>query len=116
MDLVRAHDPVKTGFKIGINKFSDLSLEEFERLQGFKEIIVPSDDKFLDSDDDDEPVAEEPREEPKGRGLQSYADSIDWRQKGVLTPIRNQGSCGGCYAFSTVCVIEAAYKIKTGTL
>jgi hypothetical protein len=30
--------------------------------------------------------------------------------------VRNQGSCGGCYAFSTACSVEAAYKIKFGTL
>lgn len=38
--------------------------------------------------------------------------SIDWYNKGVLTPIRNQGSCGGCYAFSTIASIESAYLIR----
>jgi hypothetical protein len=36
--LVHGHDAVASGFKIGINKFSDVGLEEFERMQGFKEI------------------------------------------------------------------------------
>ena len=30
--------------------------------------------------------------------------------------MRNQGSCGGCYAFSAASSIEAAYKIKHGSL
>jgi C1A family cysteine protease len=51
-----------------------------------------------------------------GRGLQEYPSSLDWRQKGVINPIRNQGSCGGCYSFSAVNALEAAYKIKKGTL
>lgn len=115
LDLVRAHDAVATGFKIGINKFSDLSLEEFEKMQGFRQL--PEINKFLDEDDEDDQVEPTNKTEgPKGRGLQDYEDSIDWRQKGVLTPIRNQGSCGGCYTFSTVCAIEAAYKIQTGNL
>ncbi len=38
--------------------------------------------------------------------------SIDWYNKGVLTPIRDQGSCGGCYAFSTIASIESAYLIR----
>ena len=33
-----------------------------------------------------------------------------------MNAIRNQGSCGACYTFSTACSVEAAYKIKFGTL
>ena len=54
--MVRSHDPVATGYKIGINKFSDLSVEEFEKMQGFREIKeLPADvDKFLGDDEDEE--------------------------------------------------------------
>ncbi|XP_068970681.1 cathepsin O-like [Bombus flavifrons] len=41
---------------------------------------------------------------------------FDWRDKGVITPVRNQGSCGACWAFSTVEVVESMYAIKNGTL
>jgi len=42
--------------------------------------------------------------------------SIDWRQKNAVTPVKNQGSCGGCYTFSTTGSMEGAYAIKTGKL
>lgn len=42
--------------------------------------------------------------------------NIDWRDKNVVTAIRNQGSCGSCYSFSTINAAETAYAIKTGKL
>jgi hypothetical protein len=63
---VRGHDPLKTGFKIGINKFSDMTLEEFERMQGFKEL--PAVNKFLEDEEEEEVPKEEVKKED-GRGL-----------------------------------------------
>ncbi|GAB2280552.1 hypothetical protein Dimus_015178 [Dionaea muscipula] len=42
--------------------------------------------------------------------------SIDWRTKGALNPIKNQGSCGSCWAFSAVCSIESINQIRTNKL
>ena len=44
------------------------------------------------------------------------ATSIDWRSKGAVNPVQNQGQCGSCWAFSSTAAMEGDHFIKTGKL
>jgi C1A family cysteine protease len=84
----------------GVNQFTDLTLEEFQAqpMFGFKQ-----------------------GEKGPRLGVHEYAGeelaaSVDWRNKGAVTPVKNQGQCGSCWAFSTVGGLEGAWEIGTGTL
>merc|ERR1712013_656864 len=101
MAKYEAHNADETQtFTMGPNQFSDLTLEEFQALpiRGF----VKASERglaYLGEHMDTEVAA-----------------SVDWRTKGAVTAVKNQGQCGSCWAFSTWGGLEGAWEIGTGTL
>ncbi|CAL1355262.1 unnamed protein product [Linum trigynum] len=90
---------------LGLNYFADLTHEEFKNnYLGLKPVNTRR-DTVVNDEDDEEISSSIPI--PK---------AVDWRKKGAVTPVKNQGSCGSCWAFSTVAPVEGINQIVTGNL
>ncbi|XP_021725065.1 probable cysteine protease RD19D [Chenopodium quinoa] len=110
-NLVRAaeHQVLDPSAVHGVTPFMDLSPEEFETaFMGLKPNFDHHSGWGANGASAD---AVAPRLDVRG-----LPKSFDWREKGAVTDVKMQGTCGSCWAFSTTGVIEGANFIATGKL
>ncbi|XP_014524397.1 senescence-specific cysteine protease SAG39-like [Vigna radiata var. radiata] len=89
-------------YKLGVNQFADLTNEEFiatrNRFKGHMCSSITRTTSF------------------KYENMTAVPSSVDWRQKGAVTPVKDQGQCGCCWAFSAVAATEGIHALTAGKL
>jgi C1A family cysteine protease len=92
----------QNSYTLGVNQFSDLTSEEFiASYTGYR----------AELNTEAETVARE------DTGVKvTLPQTVDWRQEGAVTPVKNQGQCGSCWAFSAIASTEGAWFIAKNAL
>ncbi|XP_052199070.1 thiol protease aleurain-like [Diospyros lotus] len=97
LKLIRSHNKKGLSYTLGVNEFADWTWEEFRkhRLGAAQNCSATT------------------------KGNHKLTDEVlpetkDWRETGIVSPVKNQGHCGSCWTFSTTGSLEAAYKQSFG--
>jgi cathepsin L len=97
------HAKGQKSYTLAINKFADMEgAEVVQMLNGFK--------MSLNSTLSNRAMHLSPNTP------QALPDTVDWTKKGYVTPVKDQGQCGSCWAFSATGSLEGQHFRKTGKL
>jgi len=100
--IIREHNAKNLSYTLGHNAFSDLTWEQF-KAQHMSELFLNRNPKNA-------------RRVFLANPSYTAADSKDWVADGAVTPVKDQASCGSCWAFSTTGSVEGAYKVAGNPL
>ncbi|XP_054791965.1 cysteine proteinase mucunain-like [Prosopis cineraria] len=102
--FIDEHNAENRTYKVGLNRFADLTNEEYRA-------------KYLGTTIDPQRRIAKTRSNRYAPQVgDKLPESIDWRKEGAVVQVKDQGSCGSCWAFSTVAAVEGINKLVTGDL
>jgi cathepsin L len=99
--IIKEHNASGASYELGVNEFADMSFDEF---RSTRLGLLKRDNSVHRAANAVELDATE------------AAAAVDWRTSGIVTPVKDQGQCGSCWAFSTTGSTEGAVAQKTGKL
>ncbi|KAI4388632.1 hypothetical protein MLD38_000944 [Melastoma candidum] len=102
--FIEEHNSENRTYRLGLNRFADLTNEEYrQRYTGLRM-------------DRGRRATRAASNRYTSRAGDALPDAVDWRKEGAVVQVKDQGSCGSCWAFSTIAAVEGINKIVTGDL
>ncbi|MFS7982773.1 putative cathepsin H [Helianthus anomalus] len=97
LETIRSHNNKGLSYTLGVNEYADMTWEEFSKNK----------------------LGAAQHCSATKKGNHKLTDAAvpltqDWRKTGIVSPVKNQGSCGSCWTFSTTGALEAAYAQAFG--
>ncbi|XP_028767656.1 probable cysteine protease RD21B [Neltuma alba] len=107
LNFIDEHNMVENrSFNLGLTRFADLTNDEFRSMYlGAK---MNRSTRLLSGSRRSDRYAY--------RAGDQLPDTVDWRAKGAVVPVKDQGQCGSCWSFSTIGAVEGINQIVTGDL
>jgi len=97
---IEAHNRISgQKWKKVVNRFADMTQDELKAMNGYVNTAKPTGHQ----------VGHHAHVK-----LEDLPESVDWRDKGAITSVKDQGYCGSCWAFATVESIESYLQINSG--
>lgn len=103
LKFIDQHNAEKRTYKVGPNRFADLSNEEYRS-------------KYLGTKMDATRVMGKASKRYAPRVGDNLPESVDWRKEGAVVGVKDQKECEGCWAFSAIAAVEGINKIVTSNL
>lgn len=119
-EILKHNEDPTHSYKMGVNQFTDYAPDEgdFGYSKGGHDTWTGRGGGFdgVEGTADVSRILEAELPPFEIEAVSSLPKHIDWRNKGVVTAVKDQGGCGSCWAFAATACLESHIAIETGTL